>query len=61
VILEELLAAKLPALRRLRDFASRLVPLTRDMDIDVMEHESDDMLRAIESKLRVRQHSGPCV
>ena len=31
--------------------------MTRDMDIDVLEHESDDMLRAIESKLRVRQHS----
>ena len=31
--------------------------LTRDMDIDLLEQESDDMLRAIESRLRARQHS----
>jgi polyphosphate kinase len=58
VMLEELLAAKLPELfggYEISHHAS--FRMTRDMDIDVMEHESDDMLRAIESKLRVRQHS----
>lgn len=58
VMLEELLAAKLPELfggYEISHHAS--FRMTRDMDIDVLEHESDDMLRAIESKLRVRQHS----
>ncbi len=31
--------------------------LTRDMDVDLLEQESDDMLRAIEGRLRARQHS----
>jgi polyphosphate kinase len=58
LLLEELLAAKLPELfggYEISHHAS--FRMTRDMDIDVLEHESDDMLRAIESKLRVRQHS----
>lgn len=58
VMLEEILAAKLPELfggYEISHHAS--FRMTRDMDIDVLEHESDDMLRAIESKLRVRQHS----
>lgn len=58
LLLEELLASKLPELfggYEISHHAS--FRMTRDMDIDVLEHESDDMLRAIESKLRVRQHS----
>jgi polyphosphate kinase len=58
MMLEELLAAKLPELfggYEISHYAS--FRMTRDMDIDVLEHESDDMLHAIESKLRVRQHS----
>ncbi len=58
VMLEELLAAKLPELFGGYEISHHACfRMTRDMDIDVLEHESDDMLRAIESKLRVRQHS----
>ena len=58
IMLEELLVSKLPEL-----FGGYQIShhgsfrMTRDMDIDVLEQESDDMLRAIESRLRVRQHS----
>lgn len=31
--------------------------ITRDMDVDLLEQEGDDMLRAIESRIRARQRS----
>jgi polyphosphate kinase len=58
VALEELLAAKLPELfggyQIVRHTAFRI---TRDMDIDLLEQESDDMLESIESRLRIRRYS----
>ena len=57
-MLEDLLAAKLPELFGGYEIAHHATfRMTRDMDIDVLEQEADDMLRAIELRLRVRQHS----
>ena len=58
VLLEDILAAKLPELfggYEISHHAS--FRMTRDMDIDLLEQESDDMLQAIEDRLRDRNHS----
>ncbi|QEG34309.1 polyphosphate kinase 1 [Bythopirellula goksoeyrii] len=58
IMLEDLLAAKLPELFGGYEIAHHATfRMTRDMDIDVLEQEADDMLRAIEMRLRVRQQS----
>ncbi len=58
VLLEEIVACKLPELFGGYEAAHHATfRLTRDMDVDMLEQESDDMLRAIESRLRQRQHS----
>jgi polyphosphate kinase len=58
VLLEDVLVAKLPELFGGCDIAHHAsFRITRDMDVDLLEQESDDMLRAIEQRLRVRQLS----
>lgn len=58
VLLEDILASKLPELFGGYEIVHHAsFRMTRDMDIDLLEQESDDMLRAIEQRLRVRQHS----
>ena len=58
LMLEDLLAAKLPELFGGYEIAHHATfRMTRDMDIDVLEQEADDMLHAIETRLRVRQLS----
>ncbi len=58
VLLEEIVACKLSELFGGYEAAHYATfRLTRDMDVDLLEQESDDMLRAIESRLRQRQHS----
>ncbi|TWU28540.1 polyphosphate kinase 1 [Bythopirellula polymerisocia] len=58
IMLEDLLAAKLPELFGGYEISHHATfRMTRDMDIDVLEQEADDMLRAIELRLRVRQQS----
>ncbi|NOY41961.1 MAG: polyphosphate kinase 1 [Planctomycetes bacterium] len=58
VLLEDILALKMPELfggYEINHHAS--FRITRDMDVDLLEQESDDMLQSIESHLRARQHS----
>ncbi len=58
VMLEDLIASRLHDLfggYRIVDHAA--FRLTRDMDIDLLEQEADDMLRSIESRLRARQRT----
>lgn len=58
LLLEDLIACRLPELfggYEIIDHAT--FRLTRDMDINLLEQESDDILRAIESRLRVRQRT----
>ena len=58
VLLEDILAAKLPELFGGYEIAHHAsFRLTRDMDVDLLEQEGDDMLRAIEHRLRARNHS----
>ena len=58
VLLEDIIACKLSELFGGYDSAHQATfRLTRDMDVDMLEQESDDMLRAIEARLRARQHS----
>jgi len=58
ILLEEILASKLPELLGGYEIAHHAsFRITRDMDIDLLEQESDDMLRAIEKRLRERQHT----
>ena len=58
VLLEDIVACKLPELFGGYESAHHATfRLTRDMDVDLLEQESDDMLRAIEARLRARQHS----
>lgn len=58
VLLEDILAAKLPELFGGYQVAHHaLFRITRDMDLDLLEQESDDMLKSLESRLRERQHS----
>jgi polyphosphate kinase len=58
LLLDDIVAARLPELfggyEILNCGAFRI---TRDMDIDLLDEEGDDMLRAIESRLRARQRS----
>jgi polyphosphate kinase len=57
-LLEDIIACKLPELFGGYESAHHATfRLTRDMDVDLLEQEGDDMLRAIESRLRARQHS----
>ncbi len=56
--LEDILALKLPELFGGYEIAHHATfRITRDMDVDLLEQESDDMLQAIETRLRARQHS----
>ena len=58
VLLEDLVATRLPELfggYEILDHATFRV--TRDMDIDLLEQEGDDLMQAIESRLRARQRS----
>lgn len=58
VLLEDIIACKLSELFGGYESAQHATfRLTRDMDVDMLEQESDDMLRSIESRLRARQHS----
>ena len=58
VLLEDIVACKLSELfGGYESVHHATFRLTRDMDVDMLEQESDDMLRAIESRLRARQHS----
>jgi polyphosphate kinase len=58
VLLEEIVGCKLSELFGGYEAAHHATfRLTRDMDVDMLEQEGDDMLRAIESRLRQRQHS----
>ena len=58
VLLDEIVACKLSELfGGYESVHHATFRLTRDMDVDLLEQESDDMLRAIESRLRARQHS----
>jgi polyphosphate kinase len=58
VLLEDIIACKLSELFGGYEAAHHATfRITRDMDVDLLEQESDDMLRAIESRLRARQHS----
>jgi polyphosphate kinase len=58
VLLDDLIASRLPELfggYRIADHGT--FRITRDMDIDLLEQEADDMLRSIESRLRARQRT----
>jgi polyphosphate kinase len=58
VLLDDLIAGRLPDLfggYRIIDHAT--FRITRDMDINLLEQEADDLLRTIESRLRVRQRT----
>jgi polyphosphate kinase len=58
VLLEDIVACKLSELfGGYESMHHATFRLTRDMDFELFEQESDDMLRAIESRLRARQHS----
>src|SRR6185312_10579418 len=58
VMLEDLIGSRLADLfggYRIADHGA--FRITRDMDIDLLEQEADDLLRSIESRLRARQRS----
>jgi polyphosphate kinase len=58
VMLDDLMASRLPDLfggYRILDQGT--FRLTRDMDINLLEQEADDLLRSIESRLRARQRT----
>lgn len=58
VLLEDLISSRLPELFGGYEIvACGEFRITRDMDIDLLDEEGDDMLRAIESRLRARQRS----
>jgi len=58
VLQEEVLAAKLPELFGGYEIVHHAkFRITRDMDVDLLEQEADDMLRSIEMRLRARQRS----
>jgi len=57
ILLEEILTLKLPELFGGYEIAHHAsFRVTRDMDVDLLEREADDMLQAIEQRLRKRQH-----
>jgi polyphosphate kinase len=58
VLLDDLIASRLPELfggYRIVDHAT--FRLTRDMDVNLLEQEADDLLRSIETRLRARQRT----
>ncbi len=56
VLLEDIVAARLPELFGGFDVQSwTAFRITRDSDMDVLEQESDDMLRIIEERIKARQ------
>src|SRR5262249_57177774 len=56
MLLEDLVSARLPELFGGFDVLSwTSFRITRDSDIDLLEQESDDMLRLIEDRLKTRQ------
>ncbi|HEY3395168.1 MAG TPA: polyphosphate kinase 1 [Lacipirellulaceae bacterium] len=58
ILLDDLIASRLPDLfggYRIVDHAT--FRLTRDMDVNLLEQEADDLLRSIESRLRARQRT----
>ncbi|MEX2171244.1 MAG: polyphosphate kinase 1 [Pirellulales bacterium] len=58
VLLEDVVQARLPELFGGYEILdSGAFRMTRDMDVDLLEQEADDLLRAIESRLRARQRS----
>ena len=58
LLLEDIVANRLPMLFGGYDIlSSDAFRITRDMDIDLLDEEGDDMLRAIELRLRTRQQS----
>ncbi|TWT38126.1 Polyphosphate kinase [Posidoniimonas corsicana] len=58
VLLEDVVASRLPELFGGYDLNKcGAFRMTRDMDIDLLDEEGDDMLRAIETRLRARQRS----
>ena len=58
VLLEDLIASRLPDLfGGYKILDSGAFRLTRDMDVNLLEQEADDLLRSIESRLRARQRT----
>ncbi|MGD9633392.1 MAG: polyphosphate kinase 1 [Pirellulales bacterium] len=58
VLLEDMIACRLPELFGGYDIVDHATfRVTRDMDINLLEQEGDDLLRSIESRLRVRQRT----
>ena len=58
MLLEDILTAKLPELFGGYEIAHHAsFRVTRDMDVDLLEEEGDDLMQAIEQRLRKRQHS----
>ncbi len=58
VLLEDLVASRLPDLFGGYKISGHATfRLTRDMDVNLLEQEADDMLRSIESRLRARQRT----
>lgn len=58
VLLEDMIACRLPELFGGYDIVDQATfRLTRDMDINLLDEEGDDILRSIESRLRVRQRT----
>src|SRR4029079_10159277 len=58
VLLEDLIASRLPDLiGGYRSGEHARLPITRDMDISLLEQEADDLLRSIESRLRQRSRT----
>ncbi|HEY5313260.1 MAG TPA: polyphosphate kinase 1, partial [Pirellulales bacterium] len=56
VLLEDVIAGRLPELfGGFEVLASTAFRITRDSDIELLEQESDDMLRVIEDRLKARQ------
>ncbi len=58
MLLEDVVAARLPELFGGYDLNKcGAFRVTRDMDIELLDQEGDDMLRAIETRIRARQRS----
>jgi len=58
ILLEDILTSKLPELFGGYEIAHHAsFRVTRDMDVDLLDEEGDDLLQAIEQRLRKRQHS----
>jgi polyphosphate kinase len=58
VLLDDVIACRLPELFGGYDIIDHATfRVTRDMDISLLEQEADDLLRSIESRLRVRQRT----